>query len=89
MGPNVTVGEAAIWSSCGLAPHIVGTPVQVADQLEELFEGAGGDGFVFMSDYSPKDATALVDLLVPELQQRGRFREDYTAETFRGHLLEY
>lgn len=89
VGPDVTVGEAATMSACGLAPHVVGTPGQVADRLEELFEGAGGDGFVFMTDYSPAEAASVVDLLIPELQRRGRFRQDYSGMTFRHHLQEY
>jgi hypothetical protein len=30
-----------------------------------------------------------VDMVVPELQRRGRFRRRYTGTTLRDHLLEY
>lgn len=89
MGPGVTLREAATMSSVGLAPHVVGTPEQVADRLEEIFEQSGGDGFVFMTDYSPIEAASIVDLVVPELQRRGRARLDYSGETFREHLREF
>jgi hypothetical protein len=36
----------------------------------------------------PADLIALVDLLVPELQRRGRFRTEYRGRTLRENLAE-
>jgi hypothetical protein len=36
----------------------------------------------------PNDLVALVDLLVPELQRRGRFRTEYRYKTLRENLLD-
>jgi hypothetical protein len=34
----------------------------------------------------PVDLTGIVDLLVPELQRRGRFRTEYRGRTLRENL---
>ena len=36
----------------------------------------------------PGDLIAIVDLLVPELQRRGRFRTEYKGRTLRENLAE-
>lgn len=65
---------------------IVGTPEQVADDIEEWFRGRGADGFNLNVDFFPDGLTAIVDHLVPELQRRGLFRTSYDATTLRGNL---
>ena len=37
---------------------------------------------------SPGDLIGIVDLLVPELQRRGRFRTEYSRHTLRENLAE-
>ena len=66
---------------------IVGTPEQVADDIEAWFTGRGADGFNLNVDYFPDGLTNIVEHLVPELQRRGIFRTEYTASTLRGHLV--
>ena len=46
-----------------------------------------GDGFMLMTQSLPASITDLVDLLVPELQRRGRFRTEYDSHTLRGHFF--
>ena len=65
---------------------IVGTPQQVADDLLEWIDEAACDGFNFNIDRFTDGLEHLVDWLVPELQQRGRFRKEYESTTFRGNL---
>jgi FMN-dependent oxidoreductase (nitrilotriacetate monooxygenase family) len=67
-----------------------GTPAQMADVLEEAFEAAGSrGGFMFTSAPStPRDHLAIVDLLIPELRRRGRFRTEYSGKTLRENLAE-
>ena len=66
--------------------QMVGTPAQVADQMEAYFDEVGGDGFMLSPIYSPGAIEEFVDLVVPELQRRGRYRQDYTGTTQRDHL---
>ena len=68
--------------------QVVGTPTQVADQMEDYFERVGGDGFMLSPIYNPGAIEEFVDLVVPELQRRGRFRRDYTGTTQRDHLMQ-
>ena len=67
-------------------PQMVGTPSDVADQLEAYFDAVGGDGFMISPIYSPGAIEEFADLVVPELQRRGRFRRDYVGTTQRDHL---
>jgi alkanesulfonate monooxygenase SsuD/methylene tetrahydromethanopterin reductase-like flavin-dependent oxidoreductase (luciferase family) len=66
-----------------------GTAAQIADYLEETFEATGSRGG-FMLGHSQCGPRVLlqniVDLLVPELQRRGRFRTAYTGRTLRENL---
>jgi alkanesulfonate monooxygenase SsuD/methylene tetrahydromethanopterin reductase-like flavin-dependent oxidoreductase (luciferase family) len=67
---------------------MVGTPAQVADQMEDYFDKVGGDGFMLSPIYSPGAIEEFVDLVVPELQRRGRYRQDYAGTTQRDHLMQ-
>ena len=71
--------------SVGL-PQMVGTPDDIADQLEAYFDQVGGDGFMLSPIYCPGAIEEFVDLVVPELQRRGRFRREYAGTTQRDHL---
>lgn len=67
-------------------PQMIGTPTEVADQLEGYFDAVGGDGFMISPIYSPGAIEEFAELVVPELQRRGRFRMDYVGATQRDHL---
>ena len=86
-GKSMTIKEVAQrhGESVGL-PQFVGTPTRVADQLEAFFDEVGGDGFMLSPIYCPGAIEEFVDLVVPELQRRGRFRMSYTGTTQRDHL---
>ena len=71
--------------SVGL-PQIVGTAKSVTDQLEAFADEAGGDGFMITPIYSPGAIDEFVDLIVPELQRRGRYRTEYKGSTVRDIL---
>lgn len=87
-GRTVTVREAGKIYGCGISPRIVGTAEQVADQLMEIDDQVGGDGFLLMTHYLPGSLHEFVELVVPILQDRGRFRRDYAGVTLRDHLAE-
>ena len=61
---------------------------EVADQREDYFDQVGGDGFMLSPIYTPGAIEEFVDLVVPELQRRGRYRRDYTGTTQRDHLMQ-
>jgi FMN-dependent oxidoreductase (nitrilotriacetate monooxygenase family) len=74
----------------GYDTTIAGTPAQLADQLEEVFEATGSRGG-FMLGHTillPGDLIGIVDLLIPELQRRGRFRTEYSGRTLKESLAE-
>ncbi len=64
----------------------VGTPAQVADSMQEWFEGGACDGFNVMFPFVPQGLDEVVDHVVPELQRRGLFRTEYEGTTLREHL---
>jgi FMN-dependent oxidoreductase (nitrilotriacetate monooxygenase family) len=64
---------------------IAGTPEQIADNLIDWIDAGAADGFNVMPPYLPGGLEDFVDHVVPILQARGRFREDYTESTLRGH----
>ncbi|MEE3716389.1 LLM class flavin-dependent oxidoreductase [Tumidithrix elongata RA019] len=84
---KLSLGEVGkLYGQSVLAPQIVGTPTQVADQLETLFRDRVCDGFVISPAYLPGTFAEFVDRVVPELQQRGIFRHDYAEGTLRDRL---
>jgi long-chain alkane monooxygenase len=68
--------------------QMVGTPAEVADQMEDYVDQVGGDGFMLSPIYTPGAIEEFVDLVVPELQRRGRYRRDYAGATQRDHLMQ-
>ena len=70
----------------GRGHHVVhGTPVQVADVIQEWFEGGAADGFNVMPPLYPQLLDAFTEQVVPILQDRGLFRTEYAGSTLREH----
>jgi FMN-dependent oxidoreductase (nitrilotriacetate monooxygenase family) len=65
---------------------IVGGPKEVADRLEEWFTAPACDGFVVSATHVPGAYEDFVTFVVPELQRRGLFRNDYAGVTLRDNL---
>ena len=65
---------------------IRGTPGQVADELARWVRAGATDGFNISPCIVPGGLDEIVDWLVPELQERGAYRTEYTSTTLRGHL---
>ncbi|MCC4313912.1 LLM class flavin-dependent oxidoreductase [Streptomyces malaysiensis] len=65
---------------------VVGTPEQVADDIELWFRQGAADGFNVMPDVLPSGFDDFADQLIPELRRRGLFRREYDDTTLRGHL---
>jgi FMN-dependent oxidoreductase (nitrilotriacetate monooxygenase family) len=86
---NPTVRDFVHFSGRGTLremPTFVGSPSQVADQLEEWFCGGACDGFVVAATHVPGTYDDFVRLVVPELQRRGLFHSDYEGSTLRENL---
>lgn len=65
---------------------IVGTPEQIADDIEHWFHAGAADGFNLMPDVLPTGLEAFTEGVVPILQRRGLFRTEYAGVTLRDHL---
>ncbi|WP_370524213.1 LLM class flavin-dependent oxidoreductase [Cellulomonas sp. APG4] len=67
---------------------IAGTPDEVADRIEEMIDTTDADGINLIQHLSPGTFADFTDLVVPELQRRGRYRTAYTpGETLRERLF--
>lgn len=67
-------------------PSVVGPAVEVADHMQEWFEAEAADGFWFCPDVYEDGLPPLVDDVVPILQARNLFHQDYEGSTLREHL---
>jgi FMN-dependent oxidoreductase (nitrilotriacetate monooxygenase family) len=67
---------------------LVGDAVEIADWLENFAEDVGIDGFNLIFPVWHESLENFVDLVVPELQRRGIFWEDYEVPggTFRENV---
>lgn len=84
---NLTIRQLALRVAAGRGHHIVlGTPVEVADRMQEWFESYAADGFNIMPPFFPEGLEDFTQLVVPILQERGLFRKDYEGSTLRDHL---
>lgn len=83
---NLTVRQLAqrYGGYAGLA--FVGTPQTIADEMETWLGNAASDGFTIVFPYLPQGLDDVTQKLVPELQRRGVFRQDYEGSTLREHL---
>ena len=73
----------------GRYPLIVGNPSQVADALIRWMDEAGIDGFNLTRIVNPQSYIDFIDLVVPELQQRGRYKTAYQPGTLRHKLFSH
>ncbi|MFT3671190.1 LLM class flavin-dependent oxidoreductase [Aestuariivirga sp.] len=71
----------------GVGPVFVGSPQRVADALEDWVEQTGVDGFNLTFAVRPETHESIVDLIVPELQRRGRYKTSYAQGTLRQKLF--
>lgn len=69
------------------APVFVGSASEVADQMLAWADATDVDGFNLVRTVMPESLEAIVDLLVPELQNRGAFKTAYRPGTLREKLF--
>ncbi|MFC4944519.1 NtaA/DmoA family FMN-dependent monooxygenase [Pseudonocardia sp. GCM10023141] len=64
----------------------VGTPSGLADKFARFVRGGAVDGFNVSPYIVPDGLDDIVNLLVPQLQERGVYRTAYEGSTLREHL---
>lgn len=70
----------------GIGPVLVGSPQTVADEIERWVDDAGLDGINLAYVITPGSFEDFVELVVPELQKRGRVWKDYEGSTLREYI---
>jgi FMN-dependent oxidoreductase (nitrilotriacetate monooxygenase family) len=70
----------------GPAPTIIGSPTQVADELQSWVDETDVDGFNLAYIVTPESFSDFVELVVPELQRRGVYKLEYRAGSLREKL---
>ena len=83
---NLTVRQLAqlVGGFGGL--QMVGTAGEIADTMQSWLQTGACDGFNIMFPTVPAGLDDFVDLVIPELQRRGIFRNEYAGTTLRDHL---
>jgi long-chain alkane monooxygenase len=77
---------ADFMSVSSFGPVVAGSPTTVADELERWVDEADIEGFNLVDVMPPASFGDFVDLVVPELQRRGRMWRDYEGNTLRESL---
>jgi FMN-dependent oxidoreductase (nitrilotriacetate monooxygenase family) len=84
---NPTVREFIHFSGRGRVHNpIVGGPKEICDRLEQWWAEPACDGFVIAATHVPGAYEDFVRFVVPELQRRRLFRNEYGGTTLRHHL---
>lgn len=83
---NLTVRQLAqrYGGYSGLA--FIGTPQSIADEMNVWLKENACDGFTVILPFLPQGLDDITQRLVPELQRRKLFRQDYQGSTLREHL---
>jgi FMN-dependent oxidoreductase, nitrilotriacetate monooxygenase family len=66
---------------------VVGSPTEVADQIQAWVEETDVDGFNLEPYVTPGSYVDFIELVVPILQERGLFKKEYAPGTFREKLF--
>jgi FMN-dependent oxidoreductase (nitrilotriacetate monooxygenase family) len=83
--PDLTLREYINASGASIR-QLLGSPEEVADDLEKWFLGGAADGFNLSFSHFPDQLEVFVDQVVPLLQKRGLFRTHYEGPTLRDLL---
>ncbi|HET7414275.1 MAG TPA: LLM class flavin-dependent oxidoreductase [Arthrobacter sp.] len=71
----------------GLGPRMVGSGVEIADQLQEWVDETDVDGFNLAYAITPGTFEDVIEFVVPELQKRGAYPTEYVEGTLRNKLF--
>lgn len=71
----------------GRYPAIVGNAAEVAEELQSWLDETGVDGFNLSRTVVPESYEDFIDLVVPELQDRGLYKTRYAEGSLRHRLF--
>jgi alkanesulfonate monooxygenase SsuD/methylene tetrahydromethanopterin reductase-like flavin-dependent oxidoreductase (luciferase family) len=86
---NPTVQDFITHSGRGTVkelPVFVGSPNKIADEMAYWFNSKACDGFVVAATHVPGAYEDFCNMVVPELQSRGVFHEEYLGGMLRANL---
>ncbi|MGE8540520.1 MAG: LLM class flavin-dependent oxidoreductase [Acinetobacter sp.] len=72
----------------GRYPLFVGSGATVAEQLIQLLDETGLDGFNLTRTVAPESHQDFIRWVIPELQQRGRYKTEYSQGSLRNKLFQ-
>lgn len=65
---------------------VVGTPDEIADIMLDMFDQRAADGFNVLPAKVPGGLKDFIELVIPELRRRAKFRSEYSGQTLRENL---
>ncbi|OAL45748.1 xenobiotic compound monooxygenase A subunit [Pyrenochaeta sp. DS3sAY3a] len=84
---NLTIRQTAERCSIGLGHRpLVGTTQSIADDLQSWLEAEATDGFAVIQPLLIDGLRDFTTHIIPELQRRGIFREQYEGKTLRENI---
>ena len=72
----------------GRYPLIIGSGAAVAEQLIQWIDETGIDGFNLTRTVAPESHQDFIHYVIPELQQRGRYKTSYSEGSLRHKLFQ-
>lgn len=84
---NMSIRQIATWVASSMNHNrVIGTPEEIADQMQHWFESEACDGFLVSPLIYPRGLKQFAEEVIPLLQERGLFRRDYEGSTLRQNL---
>lgn len=83
---NLTVREIGRWYGARTEGNMIGSPKTIADNMERWMDEGAADGFMIQATHLPAAFEDFAQFVVPELQNRGLHRTEYTGKTARETL---
>ncbi len=84
---NMTIRQVARYLGSAAGHRVlIGTASDIADDMQTWLQSKGCDGFNLLFAHFPVPMIEFIDLVIPELQQRGIYRTAYTGKTLRESL---
>ncbi len=84
---NLTIRQLYTQIAAGFGTRIlIGTPAQIADDMEAWVAAGAADGFNICPAVLPVGLDDFAALVLPELRRRGLFRSEYEGATLRQNL---
>lgn len=82
---GLTLREAAL-AAATPRPNLLGSGVEVAEAIIRWIDAGSSDGFILGFSVLAEGLQDFIDLVIPELEARGRYSRDLPGETLRDHL---